>query len=73
MSKYEPKTYQLLLFNELGSKIKTIQHVNFLTADNDGKEYKMESGGSFVIMQVLKNSEIAHDIHDFEQWKKRIQ
>lgn len=72
MTKYQPNSYHLCLFGELGSKIKTIVHVSFGNAEDEGKAHKEKYGGSYSILHVLKNSEIAHDIHDYEQWKKRM-
>jgi len=71
VSKYQPKSYQLILFDKNNVKLKVISYVNFLTADHEGKAFKKLSGGTFVIMQVLKNSEIPHDIHDYYAWVKR--
>jgi len=73
MSKYQPKSYQLVLFGKNNVKLKIINYVNFLTADREGTAFKKLSGGSFVIMQVLKNSEIPHDIHAYGEWKKRME
>lgn len=73
MSKYQPNSYHLTLFNKIGSRLDVINHVNVTEATEAGKKHKADTGGSYAISHILINSEIPFDKHDYNQWKKRME